>query len=137
MLETATEFADVKSYVLCFDTGTPQSSSFARTVTTANMTQGAVISDMSLLEAQAGLSLNDLVVQGMVGGKQRSFFYNRTALRYVSDKAGEATLARNQLLALLGSDDAVTFSGTLIGQGLRRGGDRDRNGVLDADEAKP
>ncbi|HET6408157.1 MAG TPA: beta-propeller fold lactonase family protein [Chthoniobacteraceae bacterium] len=137
MLETATEFADVKAYVLCFDTGTPQSSSFARTVTASNMAQSAVIADMSVLESQAGLSLNDLVVQGLAGGRQRSFFYNRTTLRYVSDKAGEAALTRNQLLALLGPNDAVTFGGTLIGQGLRRGGDRDRNGTLDGDEAKP
>jgi hypothetical protein len=137
MLETPAEFADVKAYVLCFDTGTPQSSSLARTVTSANMAQSAVTADMSLLEAQAGLSLNDLVVQGVVGGRQRSFFYNRTALRYVPDAAGEVTLTRNQMLALLGPNDAVTFSGTLIGQGLRRGGDRDRDGILDADEAKP
>jgi YVTN family beta-propeller protein len=137
MLETATEFADVKAYVLCFDTGTPQSSAFARTVTLANSTQSAVIADMSLLEAQSSLSLNDLVVQGVVGGKQRAFFYNRTTLRYATDKTGEATLARNQLLALLGPNDVVTFAGTLIGQGLRRGGDRDRDGILDSDEGGP
>lgn len=137
MLETPAEFANVKSYILCFDTGTPQSSAVARTVTAANSTQSAVVSDISLLESQAGASLNDLVVQGIVGGATRSFFYNRSTLRYASDKAGEATLTRNQLLALLGPTDAVTFSGTLVGQGLRRGGDRDRNGILDADEAKP
>jgi hypothetical protein len=123
--------------VLCFDTGTPQSSGVARTVTAANMTQSAVLADISLLESQSTSSLNDLVVQGIVGGKPRAFFYNRTAFRYVTDKADEPNLTRNQLLALLGPTDAVTFSGTLIGQGLRRGGDRDRNGILDSDEAKP
>ncbi len=137
MLETAADFANVKAYVLCFDTGTPQSAAFARTVTAANMTQSAVVADMSLLESQAGTSQNDLVVQGIIGGASRSFFYNRSTFRYVSDKAGEPALARNQLLALLGPNDVVTFSGTLIGQGLRRGGDRNRNGILDADEAKP
>ncbi|RYD84954.1 MAG: hypothetical protein EOP84_03985, partial [Verrucomicrobiaceae bacterium] len=137
MLETAADFANVKAYVLCFDTGTPQSSAFSRTVTAANMAQSTVVSDMSLLESQAGSSLNDLVVQGVVGGESRTFFYNRSTFRYATDKAGEATLTRNQLLALLGPTDVVTFSGTLIGQGLRRGGDRNRNGILDADEPKP
>ena len=137
MLETLAEFNDVKSYVLCFDTGTPPASGFARTVTAANMAQAAVVSDMALLESQSGASNNDLVVQGLVGGRPRAFFYNRTTLRYVTDKAGEATLARNQLLALLGPNDVVTFSGALIGQGLRRGGDRDRDGILDLDEGKP
>lgn len=137
LLDTAAEFADVKAYVLCFDTGTPQSSSVGRTVTAANMTQSAVLADISLLESQSGTSQNDLVVQGIVGGKPRAFFYNRTLFRYVTDKAGETTLTRNQLLALLGPNDAVTFSGALIGQGLRRGGDRDRDGILDSDEAKP
>ncbi|MES2572687.1 MAG: beta-propeller fold lactonase family protein [Verrucomicrobiota bacterium] len=137
MLETAADFADVKAYVLCFDTGTPQSAALARTVTAATMTQSAVLADVTLLESQSGSSQNDLVVQGVVGGKPRSFIYNRSTFRYVTDKAGESTLTRNQLLALLGPTDALTFSGTLIGQGLRRGGDRDRNGILDSDEAKP
>ncbi|MDB6152585.1 MAG: hypothetical protein JWL90_1038 [Chthoniobacteraceae bacterium] len=137
MLETAAEFADVKAYVLCFDTGTPQSAAVARTVTAANMTQSAVLADITLLESQSISSLNDLVVQGIIGGKSRSFFYNRTTFRYISDKADETPLTRNQLLAALGTTDAVTFSGTLIGQGLRRGGDRDRNGILDADEPPP
>ncbi len=132
-----TDFADVKAYVLCFDTGTPQSAAVARTVSAANMTQAAAITDISLLESQSSSSQNDLVVQGIVGGAQRSFSYNRNTFRYVSDKSGETPLTRNQLLALLGPDDALTFTGTLIGQGLRRGGDRNLNGVLDADEAKP
>lgn len=137
MLETTADFNNVKAYVLCFDTGTPQSSGVSRTVTADNKANAAVIADMALVEAQAGTSQNDLVVQGIVGGKPRAFFYNRTSLRYVSDKSGETPLARNQLLALLGPEDAVTFSGTLIGQGLRRGGDRNRNGVLDYDEPPP
>ena len=132
-----TEFADVKAYVLCFDTGTPQSAAAARTVTSANMTQSAVVADMSLLESQAIASQNDLVVQGVVNGRPRSYFYNRTTLRYLSDRAADAPLTRNQLLALLGPTDAITFTGTLIGQGMRRGGDRNLDGVLDADEPKP
>src|SRR5690606_34504926 len=89
MLETSADFNNVKAYVLCFDTGTPQSASFARTVTAANRADAAVIQDMSILESAAGTSQNDLVVQGIVGGKPRAFFYNRTTLRYISDKAGE------------------------------------------------
>lgn len=137
MLETAADFANVKAYILCFDTGTTPSAAYSRTVTAANMTQTAVVSDMSLLESQSQLSRNDLVVQGIAGGVPRSFFYNRTTFRYISDRAGETELARNQLLALLGPGDAVTFSGTLTGQGLRRGGDRDRNGIPDYNEPKP
>ncbi len=135
-LETAAEFANVKAYILCFDTGTPPSAAFARTVTSANMAQSAVVADVAALES-AAVSWNDLVVQGVVGGKPRAYRYSRSSSRYVSDKAGEAVLTRAQLFALIGPTDAVTFSGMLFGQGLRRSGDRDLNGVLDSDEAKP
>ncbi len=137
MLETVADFADVKAYVLCFDTGTPQSAAVSRTVTAANKADAQVVADMGLLESQSTSSSSDLVVQGVAAGKARSFFYNRTTFRYVPDTVGETPLTRNQLLALLGPNDAVTFSGALIGQGLRRGGDRNRNGILDGDEAKP
>jgi hypothetical protein len=135
-LETLTEFANVKAYLLCFDTGTPPSAAYARTVTTANMAQSAVLADLSAMES-ASLSWSDLVVQGMVGGRPRSYRYSRTSSRYITDKAGETALSRSQLLALLGTNDAITFTGMPFGQGNRRGGDRNRNGVLDSDEPKP
>lgn len=136
-LETPADFANVTAYVLCFDTGMPPSTAVSRTVTMANMGQSTVTADLQSLETLSGSFLNDLVVQGVVGGRSRSFFYNRSTSRYLGDNAGEAALTRSQLLASLGPADAVTFSGMPSGQGLRRGGDRNRNGILDADEAKP
>jgi YVTN family beta-propeller protein len=136
MLE-GSDFVNVSAFVLCFETGTAQSAAFSRTVTAANSTASAVIADIATLEGQANVFQNDLVVQGRIGGVMRSFFFERATLRYRSDKAGEPVLTRNQVLALLGGGDAITFSGTIPGQGARRGGDRNLDGVLDRDESHP
>jgi YVTN family beta-propeller protein len=136
MLE-GSDFANVSAFVLCFETGTAQSAALSRTVTAANSTASAVTTDIAILEGQANVFQNDLVVQGRIGGVMKSFFFDRATLRYRTDKAGEPTLTRNQLLALLGTGDAVTFSGTLPSQGARRGGDRNMDGVLDGDESHP
>jgi YVTN family beta-propeller protein len=129
------DFANVKAYILCFETGTPSSAAFQRTVTAAN--KAAASEDIGTLESQSVALQNDLVVQGVIGGKARSYFYNRGSARYLSDKTGEAPLTRLQFLDLLGPTDVVTFTGTLTGQGLRRGGDRNLNGIRDADETGP
>ncbi len=131
------DFVNVRAYVLMFETGTAPAAAFSRTVTFGNKDDAAVVADLSTLESQSTGFQNDVVVQGIVGGKPRSFFYHRSTFRYVSDKAGEAVLTRNQLLALIGVNDAVTFTGTPINQGLRRGGDRNLNGTLDSDELAP
>ncbi|MHA3772830.1 hypothetical protein ACXR0O_14955 [Verrucomicrobiota bacterium sgz303538] len=136
-LLAGTDFADVAAFVLCFDSGTFPAVGYSRTVNSGSSTLATVANDISLLEGQAVLGRNALVVQGVIGGATRSFHYDAVTRRYRSDRASEAPLTRTELLALIGSADSVTFSGALPGDSSRLGGDRDGNGILDMDEPTP
>lgn len=132
------DFADVRAFVMCFETGVVPAVGFSRTVTAANAGAAFVTNDLTLLETQArGTNVCDLVIRGAAGGRWRQFFYDKATQRYRSDRAGEPTRTRAEVLALLGPDEALTFLGTLPGDGARLGGDRNHNGILDADEARP
>jgi hypothetical protein len=56
---------------------------------------------------------------------------------YISDRAGEPELSKLDLFNLLQPGDALTWMGVPPGEGARFGGDRDADGILDADEAVP
>jgi YVTN family beta-propeller protein len=130
------DLADVTAYVLSFHTGTFPAVGLSRTVNSS--TAGLAGSDLTVLEGQAALGRNALFAQGLIAGAMRSFHFNTVTRRYVSDAAGESPLTRAQLLALLGPEDSITFSGGIAGQDeKRRGGDRDGNGVLDKNEPHP
>jgi DNA-binding beta-propeller fold protein YncE len=129
------DFADVKAFVLCFPTETKPSVGDGVTVTAATAAAAAV--DLAQMESQAGLQACQLVVRGVLGGKVRSFLYNRTTQLYEPDTASEAAVTRAQLLAMLGPGDGLTFLGAPPGEGARLATDRDRNGVRDRDEPLP
>ncbi len=126
------DFDDVKAFVLCFPTETKPSVGDGFTVTATSINSSAP--DLLQMETQARAQACDFVARGVVGGKTRSFFYNRTTQLYETDTAAEAPRTRSQLLALLGSGGSLTFLGTPSGEGRRFGGDRDGNGIPDRDE---
>jgi YVTN family beta-propeller protein len=135
---TGQDFADVTAFLMCFDTGVAPAVGFSRTITMANRADATLMNELATLEAQArGANVCDLVLRGRVGGQWRQFFYDKALQLYRTDRASDSPLSREQLLALLGPDDALTFLGTLPGTGPRLGGDRDGNGVRDADEPRP
>ncbi len=134
-LATAAEFADVMAYVLCFDTGTAPTVGDSRSITLFNAADAAA--SFARHEAQSIAGASDLVVRGMIAGQRRSFLFDPLSQRYLPDAAGEPSLTRAGLLALLGANDALTLLGTPPGEGGRFGGDRDGNGVPDYDEPKP
>jgi YVTN family beta-propeller protein len=132
------DFADVTAFVMCFDTGTVPAVGFNRTVTAATATDSNLVAAIATVEAQARLaSACDLVARGRVGGRARQFFFVRAWRLYQSDEATDPPRTREELLALLGPDDALTFLGVPPGVGPRLGGDRDGDGILDGDEAPP
>lgn len=133
--QSLNDFADVTAFILCFPTETKPAVGDTFSVTSANV--AAMTSDISQMESLVGSQSCDFVVRGIVGGAARSYFYNRTTQRYEPDSATEATLTRAQLLALLGTNDTLTFLGTPPGEGRRYGGDRDGNAVRDRDEGRP
>jgi YVTN family beta-propeller protein len=135
---TGQDFADVTSFLLCFDTGTAPAVGSSRTVTAANRGEAVVTKDLAMLEAQArGANVCDLVARGRVGGQCRQFLYDKALQLYRTDRASDLALSREQLLAMLGPEDALTFLGTLPGDGPRLGGDRNGNGIPDGDEPGP
>jgi hypothetical protein len=131
------DFADVEAFVLSFDSGTFPAIGLSRTVNAASVANTTVLSEISLLENQAALGRSGLVAQGVIGGVRRTFRFDAVTRGYAPDTVGESSLTRAALLALIGADDALTFAGVTTGDAVKRGGDRDGNGVLDRDEPSP
>ena len=137
-LSTPADFADVAAFILCFDTGQPPALGVSCTLTAQNATEAARLAVVEMLEYQSGYNICQVVVQGMIGGQPRSFYHKvGTLLYYEPDTTGETLLTRGTLLAMLGPNDALTYLGVPYRRGFRLGKDRDLNGILNRDEAKP
>jgi len=136
-LETLEELANVTAFIHCFDTGTARTVGYSRTVTAANRTDSAVLTDISLLEARAATTAGDcdLVVRGVIGSTPRVLRWTGTV--YQNDSTAGGTITRAALLAALSVNDAITFTGVLPGTGPRFGGDEDADGVLNGDDPNP
>ena len=133
------DFADVSAFVLSFDTGTAPAVGLSRTATTENASSTALSTDLALLENQARVTNTaDLAVHGILNGRRRQFFYDKTIQAYRSERSADALFTRGSLLALIASPtDTLTFMGTLPGDGRRLGGDRNADGLLDGDDPLP
>ena len=136
-LKTAKELADVAAFIISFDTATAPVVGYGATITAATASQPDTATDLSLLETRAGTGEAGLVATGMVGGKRRSFRWDKNTQRYLPDTAQGLPLTRAELLANLTANDALNFSGVLVEQAARLGGDRDEDGILDQDELLP
>jgi DNA-binding beta-propeller fold protein YncE len=130
-------FSDVAAYVLSFDTGTAPAVGRSQLVTVDAKTSSTVSAELNLLEGQAAATNCDVAVRGTLCGVSRQFVYDPATLRYRSDIPGEPTWTRAELLAALGTDDALQFLGTVPGQGARFSIDRDGDGIPDRAEAPP
>jgi len=138
-LSNTQQFADVKAFVLTLDTGTAPAVGYEVTATAANRTTEPVQLDIVELENQAARGNCEVVVRGLLHGRQRQFYldYAEEAYAYRSDRAGEPLRDNAALLEMLQPGDALTWMGVPYGQGRRFGGDRDEDGILDADEPAP
>jgi DNA-binding beta-propeller fold protein YncE len=136
-LATPADFADVAAFVLAFDTGTPPAVGAQRTLTAAGAADPAPAAALEALEQQAALGACDLVVHGRLGGRPRQFLFSAAAGGYRPDHASAPAVPRAALLAALGPDDALTFTGVPPGAGAARAHDRDGDGVPDGDEPAP
>ncbi|MES2705094.1 MAG: YncE family protein [Verrucomicrobiota bacterium] len=136
-LATLQQFNDLRAFILAFDTGTAPAVGRSRTVTAPPAAGSPAEADIALLETRANAADCDLTVQGVTGGRLRSFVWDKGTARYLPDRAGEPSLTRALLLESLGEGGALTFSGTLPGFGQTRTLDRDGNGVPDSDEPPP
>ncbi len=131
-------FAPTTAFFASFDTGTPPVVGFARTIDAANAAGAALLADVAMLEAQAGLGNCDVTGRGRVDGVPRGLFFDVGLGAYLSDETGVGpfTFAELAQKALAGNA-TFTLLATPRGTGRRIGIDRDRDGVLDGDEAGP
>lgn len=133
-LSTTQELTDVAAFLFCFDTGTAPT--VGRTITVKPGQSATAAGELSLLETQAVAGACDLVVRVRIAGQARRFRYDIASGLYQSDRSGESAVTRTALIALTGSQP-LTFTGVIPGDGIRLGGDRDLDGIVDADESLP
>ena len=138
-LSTAQEFADVSAFVMTLDTGTAPAVGYDVTATPENRLTDAVLAGINELEGQAARANCDLAVRGGFQGRQRAFFFDTAsgAYLYRSDRTADPGYDSTALLEMLAPGDSLTWIGVPFGHGRRFGGDRDDDGTLDADEARP
>ena len=128
---------DVDVFIRCIESGVPPAVGAGVTFDAQNVADAELLEKVAVLEGHSAEFELELVVQGVVGGHRRAYFYNYFTDLYRPDVSGELELSLENLLALLSGTDALTFLGVPYGRGSRLGGDRDSDAVLDGDEPMP
>jgi YVTN family beta-propeller protein len=102
---------------------------------TLGSTSGAdVTARIDLMLAQANLNTCDVVVKGIVGGRQAGFHY-LGGNNFETDRDGESSVNKTALLALANTPgQELTFTAVPGGSGQRIGVDQDGDGVRDQTE---
>jgi len=119
---------DIESFLLAFD------SNLAPIVGqqwTATPGASAEAPRFALLRERAGVGECDLVAHGLRDEIERGWSYAAGEDRFHSDRAAEAPVDAEELLA---AASALTFTCAPPGSGTRLGIDRDDDGLLDRDE---
>ncbi len=129
---------DVTAYVLSFETDTPPAAAESLTVTrTASAPAEDPLAFRMLMETQAAAGHCDLLIEGIIGGRRRSFLFDPAAGLYASDSQSPPLQNFAALLRELRSDESLTLHGVTAGSGRRRALDQDGDGILNADEPLP
>lgn len=129
--------ADLKAYLMSFDTATPPAVGREQTITLSNRSSTEITDLLTLLENQATSGSIGVVGWGRHHGVSKQLRFDPASNRYISDSSAEAPMTRSEFLALIINDDALTVSGVSLGETTNRGGDRNSNGQADRDEAQP
>lgn len=129
-----TNLADLKAFILSFDTGTAPVVGHDLTATSANRSSTDLQSRLTLLETQSGYGWNGLVVWGRAGGETLRLRWDPAAARYVGSSQ---SLTRAALLNLLTPGGALTFSGVPAAETRLRSDDRDGNTIPDSQQSPP
>jgi hypothetical protein len=134
---SAEDSRDVDAFIQCIESGVPPAVGLGVTFNALSATDSELLEKVAVLEEHATAFELDLVVQGVIAGRRRAFFFDSFTSLFRPDVSSEAPLSRTALLSLLGGADAITFLGVPYGRGSRIGGDHDSNAVLDGDEPMP
>jgi DNA-binding beta-propeller fold protein YncE len=129
-----TNLADLKAFILSFDTNTAPVVGHDLTTTLANRTSADLLTRITLLETQAALGWNGLIVWGRANGETLRLRWDTATSRYID---ATRSLTRTALLNLLTTNDALTFSGVPLSETRRRSDDRNGNGIADSLQPPP
>ena len=132
----AIALADLTAFILSFDTGTAPSASHSLTLNNITKSDPTLLAQINILETSATAGDNGLVAWGLVSGKSRRFQWDPSRQLYVTEDQ-ETTLTRSALLALITSEDALTFAGVLASETAWRSTDRNSDGIPDATTPPP
>ncbi len=125
---------DLEAFMMAFDTNLAPVVGQQVTLTASNPATAGPRIDLLIARAEAGET--DLVVRGVVDGLSRGARYSGGA--FVTDEAAAATLTDAQVRALAATPgQELTYVAMPPGSGLRAGGDRDSDGILDFDDSCP
>ncbi|MEK6281708.1 MAG: DUF4214 domain-containing protein [Acidobacteriota bacterium] len=125
---------DVEQFVLSFDSGIAPAVGVQVTANADNKTSSAVTNRINLLMSQATAGNCDLVVRGIYSGAPRGFLYTGNGL-FQTDRQSETPVSLQQLLQSAGAGAELTFTGLPAGDGHRNALDRNKNSILDGEEA--
>ncbi|MFC7336928.1 hypothetical protein ACFQY0_07045 [Haloferula chungangensis] len=129
--------ADLKAYLISFDTATPPTVGHEQTITPANRNDSEITNHLTLIESQAENGFIGVVAWGRHSGTSKQLRFDPQTRQYISDSSTEAPLTRSELLSLLVDGDALTISGVSLEEAIVRGGDRNSDGQPDRDESHP
>jgi len=124
---------NINAFLMCLDTGTAPAVGFTRTVTAANLSDAALVSDWAVLQSQAAASNIDLIAKGTIDGQPRGLVYDPASSSYRSDKTGVGPFSQADLQAKVAAGDTLSITGVPLNSGVRMGIDRDLDGRLDDD----
>lgn len=136
-LSTASEFANLSAFLLCFDTGTGRTVGHSFTLNAQRLGDSNLRDQIALLESRASLASPDcdVVAHGSIAGLQRFWCWRQG--RYHPDRSDQPALSREDLLALIKAQDRLTLLGVPAGAGARLSIDEDGDGVLNGDDPHP
>jgi DNA-binding beta-propeller fold protein YncE len=108
----------VEAYELCFDTGTPPATGYARTLTATTVGTSGAQSDWTTLQNLATAGTVDLIANGTVQGKVTALLYQPTTGTYISSTSG-GPYTPSQLTTFINNGDILTIMGVPFGSGSR------------------
>ena len=122
----------VEAFMLAFDSNLPPIVGQQATLTALGSPD--VQARLDLLEARAVAGECDLVVHGLLRGRQVGFLFDPPTGLFVPNRARGRALSDNRIRDLDYGDE-LTFTAVPRGNGRRIGLDHNLNGVLDGDES--
>ncbi|MBY0274118.1 beta-propeller fold lactonase family protein, partial [Candidatus Binatia bacterium] len=127
----------VEQYVLAFDSDLAPIVGQQVTLGDGALAEPSVAARIALLIGRAEARDCDLIVKGVLHGRQRGWLYDPAAHGFRPDRTSEPASGLATLRAQAGrAGQERTFTCVPVGWGMREGIDRDADGVLDGDETR-